>query len=114
MKKLDDSEIKSKDPTPHSARRHRINIVGIVLAAGASLGFLYLKDSPAATTASGPQRRLAVSAMSASSERETTSEMDRTFLEANQLAGEFRVLHAVAPVPLTDLKTNPFRFRTSK
>ncbi len=91
-----------------SVRRHFMSSAGIVLAIGAGIGFLCVKENRASTSPP-PQETRAVDRAVGSAHASPDSE----FVEANKLASEFRSLHAVTPVPLTDLKTNPFRLRAS-
>jgi hypothetical protein len=94
-----------------TAARQRMNVAGLILASGAGLGFFYVKHGAESLGASSPSTHIVSSVAGASSSSKTPGaiQIDEQSDDAKKLAIEFRRLNAVTPVPLTDLKTNPFR-----
>jgi len=99
--------------TVRPARTPGANAVVAILAAGVGLGFAYVKHSPESSSASVAPSPI-VTSESFPNVTVDPMQIAQEYRNANKLAGEFALLSSATPVPLTDLKTNPFRASAAK
>jgi hypothetical protein len=99
--------------TVRPARTPGANAIVAILAAGVGLGFAYVKHSPESSSASVAPNPI-VASDSFPNVTVDPMQIAQEYRNANKLAGEFALLNAATPVPLTDLKTNPFRASSAK
>ena len=109
---LDPTFVSQKKPMNRGA----VGLLGLVLACGAGIYFLYLKNGPQSASAASPEQAAATSTVDEflHGNGGSTRLMEQTLRETEKVVKEFQAYSAAEQVPLELLHTNPFRQHEAK